>query len=104
LYAIETASSRLQKFIRKNLDLDKAREAIITADRLGYLVKGFFMVGFPTETKEELDATVKFALDSPLYSAAFFTVVAFAKTPLYEILKVLSAESDYDYQYYHSPL
>jgi amino acid adenylation domain-containing protein len=60
--ALETASPRLQKLIRKNLDLDKLWE------NAGYICKKYphlildlyFMIGFPTETKEEAMMTLNF--------------------------------------------
>jgi amino acid adenylation domain-containing protein len=60
--ALETASPRLQKLIRKNLDLDKLRE------NAGYICKKYprlilelySMIGFPTETKEEAMTTLNF--------------------------------------------
>ena len=80
--AVETASPRLQVLIRKNLDLEKVREAIGQAVDLGYYVHGFFMIGFPTETLEEMQKTIDFALESPLMSASFFIVVPFPGTEL----------------------
>ena len=83
--AVETASPRLQKRIGKNLDPEKAREAIRIADRMGYFVKGFFMLGFPGETKEECEATIRFACDAPLCAASFFIVVPFERTPIRDL-------------------
>jgi len=99
--AVETASPRLQKLIRKNLDLEKTREVITLADRMGYLVKGFFMIGFPTETREEMRATIRFAMESPLFFAIFFTVVPFPKTELYEMMRESSAGQNFTYRDYH---
>ena len=99
--AIETASPRLQEMIGKNLDLEKVRAAIVTADRLGFLVKGLFMLGFPTETREELTATVRLAMGLPLFNASFFTVVPFAKTPMFEIFKNKYQDFNFDYQHHH---
>lgn len=81
-YAVESGSPRIQKLIRKNLDLDRIREAIALTTRRGILTRGFFMLGFPTETEEEARSTVRFAVDSDLALAIFFTVVYFPGTPL----------------------
>ena len=43
------------------------------------------MLGFPTETVEELNATVNFALQSKMSMASFFTVVPQPGTPLYDL-------------------
>ena len=72
VYGIETAVPRLQKMIRKNLDLDAARSVISKTAETGIITGGYFMLGFPTETQEEMDRTVDFAVKSELDVAAFF--------------------------------
>lgn len=81
--AVETVTPRLQNMIEKYLDIEKTRWAINTFEARGVSVSGFFMLGFPTETAEELEATIRFAIDSGLSLAHFFTVVPQPETPLY---------------------
>ena len=57
-FAIETASPDLQKVIRKNLDIDKAHDAIRAAVAEGIYSTGFFMLGLPGETGNRAMATV----------------------------------------------
>ena len=83
--AIETATPRLQKLIDKNLDIDKAFWAIRELDKRGVAVTGFFMLGFPTETPEEIEKTIQFALHAGLTQAYFFRVVPQPGTPLYDL-------------------
>ena len=54
------------------------------ADR-GVLIRGFFMLGFPTETLEEIEATIDYAVNSNLTQAYFFNVVPQPGTPLYDL-------------------
>jgi anaerobic magnesium-protoporphyrin IX monomethyl ester cyclase len=82
--AIETASPRLQQLIGKRLDIEKARRSIELLEKSGISVLGFFMLGFPTETPEEIQSTIQFALESPLTMAAFLTVVPQSGTRLFE--------------------
>ena len=81
-FAIETFSDRLQKVIKKNLNLDKALENIKFASETGMITRGFFMLGFPGETIEEIKNTVSLAVRSPLDLAFIFTVVPFKNTGL----------------------
>ncbi|OGS12643.1 MAG: hypothetical protein A2234_08900 [Elusimicrobia bacterium RIFOXYA2_FULL_58_8] len=76
-YAIETASPRLQKVIHKNLDLEKVRQAIAWTRAENILPRGYFMMGFPGETPEEIETTVRWALDSELLMSLFLTVVIY---------------------------
>ena len=81
-FAIETSSPRLQKVIRKNLNIDKAVCAINASVKAGIYSIGFFMIGFPTETYKEASDTVEFAVRSKLHRAVFMLVAPFAGTEL----------------------
>lgn len=83
-FAVETASPRLQKLIHKNVDLAKIKRNIDIALREGVFCQGFFMVGFPTETEEEMRKTLDFALNSDFHAVQFFVVNPFDGTPLAE--------------------
>ncbi|MFH1530480.1 MAG: radical SAM protein [Pseudomonadota bacterium] len=73
----ETATPRLQALVGKHNDLGRIRESIRALVRRNILTSGFFMIGFPTETAAELDATIRWALDSELHTANFFRVIPF---------------------------
>jgi len=86
-FAVETATPRLQKMLRKNIRLKKIEHNIALARRHGIFCLGFFMLGFPTETREELQATIDFAVRSKLHAANFFVVNPFEGTDLAEQAK-----------------
>lgn len=81
--AIETATTRLQKQIKKHLRFDKVLPVIAAFTRRNVFTSGFFMVGFPSETEAELRATIDFALHSQLHAAYFFVVTPFAGTGMH---------------------
>ncbi len=83
--AIETASPRLQQLIKKNLKLDHVFDVIRLTDEMKIMTHGFFMIGFPTETKEEMQATIDYAVNSKLHSAAMFRVTPFKGTELHQM-------------------
>ncbi|MBI4826014.1 MAG: radical SAM protein [Nitrospirae bacterium] len=70
-FAIETVSERLQKLLRRELKFDNLDSMIQTAVENGIHAEGFFMIGHPTETREEMLKTIDYAARSPLHSAAF---------------------------------
>ncbi len=86
-YAVETASPRLQKLIKKNVDLEKLEKVIELTDAMDIMVDGFFMVGFPGETRQEIRMTMDYALRSKLHSANFWFVTPFEGTELFEQAK-----------------
>lgn len=103
--AVESTSPRIQKMIKKNLNISKVAEVINYAAGLGIFTNGFFMMGFPTESLEEVKRTVDFALRSKLHTAHFFIVTPFEGTELYENYKELVRNSGVDfsnYNYYRS--
>jgi len=102
MYAVETASPRLQKLIRKNNKLDQLRHIIDYTRLQGVMVHGSFMLGFPTETETEACATVNWALKSSLHTAAFYRVIPFEGTILPELVRnsgiqLRADPSDYEY-------
>ena len=103
MYAVETASPRIQKLIRKNLHVDKVLDIIERTARLGVLTHGAFMLGFPSETEEEARKTVDTAVASSLHTAAFYRVVPFKGTYLHELAgrEGVHVPEDYDTFEFH---
>jgi len=80
--AIESGSDRMQQLMRKNLNLDMARDGVRELVKQRILTHAFFMIGFPTETSEEAHATAAFARTIDAHSASFFIVNPFKGTEL----------------------
>jgi anaerobic magnesium-protoporphyrin IX monomethyl ester cyclase len=77
----------LQKLICKNLNIDKFLENVAFAASQGVFCNGFAMMGFPTETEDELQQTIDVACSSRLHSISFFTVTPFPGTELYRMVE-----------------
>jgi anaerobic magnesium-protoporphyrin IX monomethyl ester cyclase len=73
--AIETTSEKFQNLIRKHLKVEKAMQTVRWGRQHGIEVSGFFMIGFPGETREEVQKTIDFALTAPLDSI-FVSIVS----------------------------
>jgi radical SAM superfamily enzyme YgiQ (UPF0313 family) len=86
-YAVETASPRIQALLGKNVDLEKARRVISWTAAEGIITHGFFMIGFPGETREEMRLTEEWALSSDLWLPIFFMAVVYPRTRLFEIAR-----------------
>lgn len=81
-YAVETASPRLQKLIKKNIRLDKLRRIISYTSRMNIITIGFAMLGFPTETEEEIQQTIDYMLTADFDMVEFFLVSPYFGTEL----------------------
>lgn len=80
--AIESASPRIQKLSRKYLKLHQVRDVARWSRKYGIETLGFFMIGFPTETVEEIEMTIRFACETELDEALFSIVVPYPGTEL----------------------
>ncbi len=83
---IESASPRIQAMIRKNVRLDHARQVIGWLRRNRIRTLGFFMIGFPFETGEEIRQTIQYAAESDLDEALFSIVVPYPGTELHRMV------------------
>lgn len=84
MVAVESASPRIQKVMKKRLKIDKVKHIVDFIARQGVLVHGAFMLGFPSETEEEMEATIDWAASSSFHTAAFFRVIPFKGTELFD--------------------
>ena len=100
VFAIESGTPRIQKLIKKNLNLEKARQNIALAAKRNFSMGGFFMLGFLDETEEEVWNTINFALKSQLQTAAFFVVTPFPNTEIWKQAQEMGCNLTADYANY----
>lgn len=62
-FGIESGSPRIQKKIKKNLDLENVSNKVKHATRLGIKVTVSYIIGFPDETEEDIEKTLKSMLE-----------------------------------------
>ncbi|MGH3798569.1 MAG: B12-binding domain-containing radical SAM protein [Pseudonocardiaceae bacterium] len=60
---IESGSERLLKYMGKRITPEMTRSVVRRLTERGISIKGYFILGFPTETREELNATVRQVYD-----------------------------------------
>ena len=91
--AFETATPRLQKLIVKHLDIPKAVEMTEKASRR-FIVRTLFMVGFPTETMEEAEATIRLSKGLTYVAEPGLSIVrVYPGTPLFDALNPTPEEA-----------
>jgi len=88
-FAVESASPRIQKIMHKKIDLQKVQWAIAETAARGMFPTGYFIMGFPTETVEDIEQTIAFAKQSKLSVASFFYLNPFPGT---EVAKMVGEE------------
>lgn len=83
---IESGSDRILKLMKKNITVKKIRETVSLIHKFGIDIAGFFIIGFPGETKEDIMRTIDFSLDLGLIRANYFTFLPFPGTESYNEL------------------
>ncbi len=85
--AIESASPRIQKMIRKNIHLERAARTLSWMRKYGIRTMGFFMLGFPTETREEMEDTIRLAAALDIQEALFSIATPYPGTELNQMIE-----------------
>lgn len=83
---IESGSERILKLMKKGLTKQEIREKVDLLNRAGFRPIGYFIVGFPTETRDEIEETVRFAKELKLYRAGFMPFHPLPGTESYNFL------------------
>ncbi len=82
---IETGSERILKLMNKNITLEQCRKAAKLFRKAGIHWTGYFMMGLPSETKEDVYQTLKFMRELKPDYASFSVYEPFPGTDLFEI-------------------
>ena len=95
---IETGSPRIQKLIKKNLDLSHAVETVRQVLAAGINITASFILGFPQETLEDLLQTIDLMLRLKFAGPRFVNIFLFmlAPTPLTELYAEYASSLRFD--------
>lgn len=84
--AIESGTERvLRKIINKPIALEQAKAAVRSLQDNGIYVAANFIIGFPTETWDEIRQTIAFAQDLDADYTKFFTAIPLRNTRLWDL-------------------
>jgi radical SAM superfamily enzyme YgiQ (UPF0313 family) len=70
-YGVESGSQRLLDHMNKRITKEQIRETIRMTKEAGIAIRAYFMMGLPTETLQEMEATVRFAMELDVEVASF---------------------------------
>lgn len=83
-YGVESGNQRILDLMGKGETLAHMRDAIRWTHEASMRSWGFFIIGFPDETRQEIENTIDFAIEAELDYAEFFICSAFPGSPLYD--------------------
>lgn len=85
--AVESASQRVLDRAKKKLNLQKVPKIIKLANELGFITKGFFILGLPGETISSALKTIKYPRENRFNFATFFIASPLPGSELFNIWK-----------------
>ena len=83
-FGIESGDPEIRKYIGKAFPLEKAKEAIAYANKIGMWTVTTNIIGFPYETREQVARTINFAKDCGTDFACFFTLLPHSSSRVYK--------------------
>ena len=83
LVGYESGSQAILNNVRKGIRLDRAREFTRHAKALGITIHGTFIMGLPGETRETIEATIKFAMEIDPHTIQVSLAAPYPGTALY---------------------
>lgn len=100
---VESASQRvLDDIYHKGITVEGVKEALCLAKARGIFVQGYFMLGAPGETVEEMKKTIEFAAKEPFDDALFDITTPFPHTEIWEQTKELINRDYTDFDCFHT--
>jgi anaerobic magnesium-protoporphyrin IX monomethyl ester cyclase len=100
-FGVESGSQRVLDRIKKGIKLEQVEDAIYLAKKAGLETEAYFMFGLPTETEEDLQKTVDFAVKIDPDYAKFATTIPFPGTELYDEMDKDGRIHTKDWSKYH---
>ena len=86
-FGIESGSQRLLDLIKKGITLEQSRNAVKLCKKTGIKTRAYFMLGLPTETREESIRTIEFAKEIDPDYVKFSLTTPYPGTELFDIVK-----------------
>lgn len=83
-YGVESGSQRLLDFIKKGIKLQQVEETFKLTKKVGISIRAFYILGIPTETREESLRTINFAKKLNADWSQFTLATPFPGTELYD--------------------
>ena len=84
-YGIESGDQEVLNFAEKHIKLEQVEQAVSMTAEANILSKGFFIIGFPLDTDETIQRTIKFAQKLKLDDVSVSMMTPFPGSKMYEI-------------------
>jgi len=86
-YGAENANQRFLKLMRKGITVEQVRRAVRLTKEIGIDVLLFFIVGYPGETKRDIEKTINYAIELDPTYVEFCIATPMPKSEMTELVK-----------------
>lgn len=93
-FGIESGCKKTQEYIRKIIDIEKINHLIDVCHEMGMWVCSTFIIGFPYETKKDIEKTKRFILNSKINFPFVYIAQPYLGTDMYEDFRKENLLSD----------
>ncbi len=101
-FGIESGSNKILKFIGKGITTKDADRVVKMAVDMGFLVRLFFIIGFPYEKMADVKKSFDLALRHKIHAVRFFNLVPYEETEIMKWIRENDAKLLYPYEEYMS--
>jgi anaerobic magnesium-protoporphyrin IX monomethyl ester cyclase len=98
---IESGSDRILQLMNKKLKVAATEEKVNLIHNAGLDIAGFFVIGFPGDTREDIEKTIRFSVKLPLIRANYFDFLPLPGTPIYNELEQNGELAKIDWKHFH---
>jgi len=101
-FGVESGTQRLLDKVQKDIKLEEVKKTFEACNKLGIVIKAFFMIGLPTETREDSLRTIQFAKDLNPTWAQFTITTPYPGTKLHDDCLKEGTVRNFDWSTYKS--
>jgi len=84
MFGFESMTPNTLRYLKPHVTVEQNWNAVAVFHRHGIPITGFFVIGSPHETREELEQTLDFVRAAPLYRAEAYLLTPLPGTPVWD--------------------
>ena len=87
LVGFESGDQTMLDTMNKNIRVDRMKEFVNLVKKAGLQIHGCFVLGLPGETRETIERTIQFSLETKMDTVQFSAAIPFPGTEYYQLCK-----------------
>lgn len=70
-FGVESGSENIRMHMKKMISFERLKETVEFSNKIGLRTQGFFIIGYPLETEEDIAKTIRLSVSLPFVRASF---------------------------------